>query len=149
MIESEDDVRAYVRQASAGRARWVEPALGSTPGLPDCWVPVSDRQVHLELKCGRLNNGMLRYTMRPEQRKQILQMVEDDVPVGLLVGVKGTKMVIFMHPEPRNIHGELSLRSEDAARHRLEFGIDESGGFWAGVNFIISDFEIRSNLVGQ
>ena len=54
MIVNEDDVRAWVRQASGGKARWVEPALGSTPGLPDCWVPFDSAQVHLELKAGEI-----------------------------------------------------------------------------------------------
>lgn len=87
MINSEDDVRAWVREASGGKARWVEPALGSTPGLPDCWVPMHcGSQVHLELKAGRLTGGMLRYKLRPEQKREIAKMADDSVPVGLRIG---------------------------------------------------------------
>lgn len=149
MINSEDDVRAYVRQASAGRARWVEPALGSTPGLPDCWVPMGDRQVHLELKCGEIKGGKLCFTVRPEQRREIKAMLKDGVTVGFCVGLAGTKSVLFMAATQESLAGKVVMNGEETPRMLVGGAVANNGGFWAGVNFIIYDFEIRSNLVDR
>lgn len=142
MINSEDDVRIWVRQASAGKARWVEPALGSTPGLPDCWVvadPETGCQVHLELKAGSVKGDNLRYKMRPEQVKQINAMRDDGVKVGLLVGLKGTNTLIFARISPKILSGEFSLH--DPKCEELWSVVDRRsiGQFWLGVNFIFSD----------
>jgi hypothetical protein len=142
LITSEDDVRTYVRQASAGRVRWVEPALGSTPGLPDCWVPLRcGRQVHLELKAGNLTKGILRYKVRPEQKREIAKMADDGVPVGLLIGIKGSKLVVFARPRAIFLFGEWSMRSDDLAEDWESWSTDSVGRFWSGVNFIFSDFQ--------
>lgn len=138
MILSEDDVRAYVREESGGKARWVEPALGSTPGLPDCWVPYEGQQVHFELKCGTLINGILRYAVRPEQRREIIAMKDDGIKVGLVIGVKGSKTVIFAKPTPEFLLGVVSLRVPSLFQQWLEFELDSKHGFWSGVNFIFS-----------
>lgn len=135
IINQEDDVRAWVREASEGKARWIEPALGSTAGLPDCWVPVDGRCVHLELKCGWIKKGELRFTVRPEQKRELLRMVEDGVPVGLLVGVKGTNSVVFLTVTEDVVNGAVSLAGEgDRLWKETE---SMAGGFWAGVNFIV------------
>jgi hypothetical protein len=99
IFKSESDVRVWVRIQSNGRARWIEHAAGGTPGLPDCWVPHGPHQVHLELKLADLNKaGQLRFTVRPQQRLEIMRMMHDAVPVGLLVGVKGTSVLLFVPP---------------------------------------------------
>lgn len=138
MIESEDDVRAYVRQASAGRARWVEPALGSTPGLPDCWVPMRcGRQVHLELKAGVIKGGVLQFTVRPEQRREIRALLRDSIPVGLLIGIEGTGSVVFAKITTTTLSGLRNLDNEFCFLTETK----KVGGFWSGVNFIFSDFQ--------
>lgn len=150
MILSEDDVRAYVREASGGKARWVEPALGSTPGLPDCWVPwkysVSfgdedeyfDAQVQLELKCGKIIRNSLCYDVRPEQRKQIIKMMDDGVKVGLIIGIKHSNTLIFTKPQPQFLQGKWSLVDDGLFPYRFECCVDELSSFWSGVNFIFS-----------
>ncbi len=141
MIDSEDDVRAYVRQASAGQARWVEPALGSTPGLPDCWVPMRcGRQVHLELKCGELKDGVLCFTVRPEQRREIKKMASERVPVGFLIGLSDSHSLAFTAATKESLCGKVLIASNETPRFWADSRELARDGFWAGVNFIFSDF---------
>jgi hypothetical protein len=148
VIESEDDVRAYVREASLGRARWVEPALGSTPGLPDCWVPlpverwrnIKTVQVHLELKAGVITEGYLRYELRPEQRREIRVMLADKLSVGLLIGIKGTQTVVFALPTEKALSGRIALEGDHFYKKCKPIAVSGTKeGFWAGVNFIFSE----------
>lgn len=109
MILSESDVRAHVRDVANGTARWIEPSLGSTIGLPDCWVPKQGVCVHIELKCGVLKNSELRYEVRPEQKKQLQLMKQDKVPCGLLIGVEGTEILIAARIDRESLSGRLKL----------------------------------------
>jgi len=136
VISSEDDVRAFVRQASEGKARWVEPGLGSTNGLPDCWVPFEGKQVHLELKVGRIQGGKLCFRMRPEQRREIRAMLEDGVPVGLAVGLLGTKSIIFLPPKMDVLNGKVDFAGNRTETKRLEVTTENQILFWKGVRFI-------------
>lgn len=128
-----------MRSASAGKARWVEPSMGSTVGLPDCWVPMEggQLQVHLELKAAVITTGFLRFHVRPEQRREIRSMIADKVPVGLVIGVKGTcGSFLFARPTDQILAG--SIKIGGARWDKTVFGVECSkvGGFWAGVNFI-------------
>lgn len=139
MINSEDDVRAWVREASGGKARWVEPALGSTPGLPDCWVPCGSHQVHFELKAAVLwdakGKSFLRYEVRPEQRREIRSGLMDRVRIGLIIGVKGTSSVLFALPSDHALAGKIGL--SDKVDQRRFMAMDcRSGQFWSGVDFV-------------
>lgn len=141
MIESEDDVRAYVRRASGGKARWVEPTLGSTAGLPDCWVPFPkqgwSQTVHLELKEGEIKDGHLVYHVRPEQRREFRAMHEDKIVAGFLVGLKGTDTLIFLLPVPQAIAGKVDLKT--IGRWSME--VTQESQFWRGVYFIFFGVE--------
>jgi len=141
VILSEDDVRAYVREASGGKARWIEPALGSTPGLPDCWVPKGKGigQVHLELKCGQIKNGRLRFKVRPEQKKEIKRMIQDGVVVGFLVGIQDTHNCVFMAVTGDSLGGNVGLSGDDTPKYFADVREIRHYGFWLGVNFIFSD----------
>lgn len=136
-IESEADVRRWVRRASGGRARWVEPASGSTPGLPDCWVPYPLQKpigsVHLELKCGELEGLRLRYKVRPEQKREIKAMLQDGQKVALLVGIKGTHACVFLPPLQRILAGSAVIEGG-----RWPVGdIRTDSSFWEGVISIV------------
>lgn len=138
MITSEDDVRAWVRKVSGGKARWVEPALGSTPGLPDCWVvwPKGRRtRVDLELKAAEVVKGQIRYHVRPEQKRQLKSMAEDGLAVGFLVGIVDSNAFVFLPIDRDSLAGRVSLT--DGVVPRL-WAFEESPEeqFWAGVNFI-------------
>ena len=139
MINSEDDVRAWVREASGGKARWVEPAMGSTPGLPDCWVPWGEYQVHLELKAGAVVNirgrSFLRYEVRPEQRREIRVGLMDKVRIGLLIGVKGTNSCVFALPSDHALAGKIDM-SDKVDQRRIMAMDNRSGQFWDGVEFV-------------
>lgn len=143
MINSEDDVRAWVREASGSKARWVEPALGSTPGLPDCWVPWRKLAgVWLELKCGVLIGEELRFSVRPEQRKQIRALDHEGYPVGLLVGIQGTGALVFAVQTADHLTGKIDM-SESEGRHWVMRRMDDVYPFQAGVNFIFLKCEER------
>jgi hypothetical protein len=111
VIANEDDVRTYVRKTANGKVRWVEPALGSTSGLPDCWVPWGSYCVHIELKCGEIKQGVLCYTVRPEQKRELRLMRTDGVPCGLLIGVQGTDTMVVALPTTEALSGRLELKN--------------------------------------
>jgi hypothetical protein len=137
IFKSESDVRVWVRIQSNGRARWIEHAAGGTPGLPDCWVPHGPHQVHLELKLADLNKaGQLRFTVRPQQRLEIMRMMHDAVPVGLLVGVKGTSVLLFVPPTRKGaLFGTIDFTGGEECYCMMpeEATTDD---FWRGVEFI-------------
>lgn len=140
MIVDEGDVRNWVRQASAGKARWVEPSMGSTIGLPDCWVPMDNglltMQVHLELKAGEIKGNKLCYTVRPEQRRELRAMLRDGVPVGFVIGVTGTVgSFVFAWPTTQAQTGRLAM---DSGQGHIIVEHSHVCGFWRGVNFIFS-----------
>lgn len=143
IIESEADVRKWVRECSGGKARWIEPNLGSSFGLPDCWVPwpleTGGDEVHLELKCAKLEGSILTYGVRPEQRSEIRSMVDDRVRVGLLIGVKGTPIVIFALPSTPWLRGKVDLRKAEGKSYMVDGAITTESCFQAGVNFIFSE----------
>lgn len=140
IVTHEDDVRAYVREASRGQARWVEPALGSTAGLPDCWVPWLGRCVHLELKAGELRRGYLHYEVRPEQRRELKAMVEDRIACGFLIGIKGGQTMVFARVDEGSLAGKVKIDQVQMGVKWLASQSDGIDGFLNGVIFIISDF---------
>jgi hypothetical protein len=75
-----------------GRHRlfWVEPASGSTPGMPDVMVPVGGgRIVMIELKVGTVIAGQWRCNLRPMQSLTIGSLVDQGAWVVVLVGERG------------------------------------------------------------
>jgi hypothetical protein len=146
MIKDEADVRSWVRQASAGKARWVEPSMGSTLGLPDCWVPISydvvgivkEAQVHLELKVGEIKGNHLCFTVRPEQRREIKSMIGDGVPVGMIIGIVGTDFAVFALPTRHVLNGKMSMVGGEAAANTMNISTQNDSRFYDGVFFIFS-----------
>jgi len=66
-------------------------------------------------------------------------MVDDRVRVGLLIGIKGTKIVIFALPSKPWLRGNVKLDSAEGQSYRVDGSVSLSGCFWAGVNFIFSE----------
>jgi hypothetical protein len=112
MITNEDDVRKHVRDVANGRVRWIEPGMGGTFGMPDCWVPKEGRCVHIELKCGFIKDGNLRYTVRPEQKKQLQLLKMDKIPCGLLIGVESTDLIIAAKIDAETLSGKLKMEKD-------------------------------------
>ena len=139
-VNGEFSVREWVAEASGGKARWVEPAIGSTPGLPDCWVPIGGRCMHLELKAGRISDGVLRYKVRAPQVKEMRSMVEDRVPVGLLIGVIDTGILIVSQVNDSSLAGSFEISSFGSKDWLwLDTVPAPEKNFRSLVNFIISD----------
>jgi len=89
VINSENDMRKLVRDA-IGSVYWIEPASGSTPGLPDAFVVGSFRCVFLELKLLKNVGGRWLTSFTKEQRKTLPQLVRDGADIMLVLGFKGT-----------------------------------------------------------
>jgi hypothetical protein len=136
MIKVEADVRSWVRSASGGRARWVEAAIGGTPGLPDCWVPQPGTMhaVHLELKLAELRGDQLVYKVRADQRKEMYRMMEDHVPFGLLLGIKGTDTLAFVPPGRGALFGQIGFTGMQDQRYAVMSA--PKGDFASGVTFL-------------
>ncbi len=80
--------------------------------------------------------SVLRYDVRPEQKREILALADEGVVVGLLVGIKGTHDLIFMPPKPKFLHGELSFNDQDWVPDCYHVTRMNERSFGAGVNFI-------------
>ena len=134
LITSENDVREMVRKGSGGLARWVEPAMGSTNGLPDCWLPVEregvTETVHLELKCGKLGGRELTFHVRPEQKRELRAMARDGVKAGFLVGVEASNMAIFLPVDDDSLAGKVAVSGGNLVLYRPVDG----KRFWQLVN---------------
>jgi len=90
-ISSEDDIRLAVR-VYIPRPMWIEPALGSTNGLPDFfWFPSVGRLVFGE--CKMVAGGLVHFT--PAQQRVFPRMVADGAEIGLVLGVRGTGQVFW------------------------------------------------------
>lgn len=65
----EEYLRSIIRQGFGKAVEWVEPAFGSTPGLPDCNLDIGGSQkMPVELKAWELNKkGVVVAAMRPAQ----------------------------------------------------------------------------------
>lgn len=111
-----------MRDGLGEKARWVEPARGSTLGLPDCWVPIDNTRIQtwVELKLATLKGDTLSYTLRPEQKKQISSMVADRLVVGIIAGLKGGDRVWAMLINEATLSGEFDLKIGEQERWAVE-----------------------------
>lgn len=135
MFRSENDVRKWMRDGLGDKVRWVEPARGSTLGLPDCWVPIDGTrtQVWVELKLAELCGDRLLFTVRPEQRKQISSMVQDRMIVGVIAGEKGGNRVWAMNINDSVLAGDVDVRSGVAGKWLKELSPSSVVGPTQGV----------------
>lgn len=99
----EADVRAEVREAFPN-AQWVEAALGGSHGLPDCFINDVDglmsRVAFFELKVADVRGVMVKYQVRPAQRKRIKLMMPAGYCVWFLIGEKGGDRLWKVKPGP-------------------------------------------------
>lgn len=107
VVNNESDVRKYCRDALGDYVKFLEPALGSTIGMPDCLIPVNrightakhPFTIFIELKVGEFTDKVdkdtgepivvLEYDVRVEQKKVHRWMVEIGLPSYFMVFVKG------------------------------------------------------------
>jgi hypothetical protein len=141
MIRNENDIRALVRADAKGKDRWVEPAIGSTYGLPDCWVAHKGHCVHVELKVGALvhkgvNMPSVKFELRAGQRSEIKAMMRDGLKVGVLVGLINTDVAWFIRPCLGLYRGEVTAEEMLMYSQECEFGSNSSKSFESGLSFL-------------
>ena len=142
-FQSENDLRSWVRWASFGKARWVEPSIGSTTGLPDFWVPFGGfgLSTHIELKFGEIHKGsMLKYNIRTSQIREINKMLADGISVGLMVGIKDSKEIIILPPTEEALSGYVDMSDLHGNKKRLVDGSLRKS-FWFGISFVFRTAE--------
>jgi hypothetical protein len=140
MFRLETDLRKWMRDGLGDKARWVEPARGSTIGLPDCWMPIDGSRVPVwvELKVADVKGNRLVFTIRPEQRKQLTSMVRDKAVVGLIAGVKYANMVLAMMINDQTMNGDVDISEGLKAGWLIELSNNAIVGPTQGVYFIFS-----------
>ena len=105
----ESDLRLWVRKQAGEIPWWIEPSQGSTLGIPDCCIPIGGGRVAwLELKIGEMKDGRMTYRVRPEQRRQIKTMLEQQQSIALLVGVSGSDIVAALTPTEEALDGQIT-----------------------------------------
>lgn len=126
LLKSEKDVRDWVKKCTNRKARWVEPSVGSTVGLPDCWIPmgVGRPQVHVELKHGKVTEtGRVKFTVRPSQKTEIKKMIADGVPVLFFVSINLTKIILMMTVNDDVLSGVVEQDPDNG--YRMVWGYDD------------------------
>ena len=140
MIQNENDLRALVREECGDKARWVEPGLGSSYGLPDCWVAHKGHCVHLELKLGRIIQvgelSTLAFDLRPGQRQEIKAMMRDKIKVGVLVGLVHSNLIWFLRPVKEVIEGRVGSQILVNQSNEWEAGSTGEKSFESGINML-------------
>lgn len=107
-IHSELDLRHWCKKNhhSPKMIRWTEPAINSTFGLPDLWVPHNHHpSVQVELKIAKNHPtpnqpSKSRITIRPNQRKQLLLIHRTPAPVGIIVAIQDTDIIYALRIRP-------------------------------------------------
>ena len=140
VFKSENDLRSWVRLAANGKSRWVEPAFGSTLGLPDVWVPTGEygQVVNLELKIGKMEGALLRYKVRAEQKREMKAMRHDLCAVGLLVAISNTPDMVFMNIDDYSLSGAVCIEKMVDDGDGFLISSHRSIALTLGVNFIFS-----------
>jgi hypothetical protein len=123
----ESDLRKWVREQAGDRPWWIEPSQGSTIGLPDCCVDYGarGRVVWVELKLAELrgisDRLKLDYDVRPAQRDVIGDMLFRGQSVSMLIGVKGSRMVLALKATQQSLSGRIDSMLDCYSRGDLRF----------------------------
>lgn len=109
----ESDLRGIWKEAMIRRSYWVEPAIGSTCGLPDVFHVNGGESVFAELKRGSFNGEFLCYKVRKSQRMEIPNLISDGATVVVAVAIRLTNYVHIIDVslcEKAVLSGNLSVR---------------------------------------
>lgn len=118
-IATESDLRRWLRVRFGSRLFWVEPSAGSTFGVPDCFLALDGQAIFLEAKLAVImkRDDVVKFNVRPEQRRVITRMMEWDLVVLGVVAVKGTPDVHVFWPDEGFLDGRLKVDDQwDRAR---------------------------------
>ncbi len=114
MMKLETDLRKWVRSQKGLIPRWVEPARGATIGTPDMWfmIPVSAEHVAtvwVELKLAAVMGSVLKFEVRPQQRKVLRGITAEGGTALILVGEKMGDRKWLMKPDEDALNGRVRL----------------------------------------
>ena len=109
MFKVEQDLRVWLQERIGPRGRWVEPAMGSTTGLPDVWTTIDDSgEVYfIELKLGDWKPEHVKVEFRPAQRNQFCRMLRESLNVYCLAGERKGDRVLLAKLTENQLNGEL------------------------------------------
>lgn len=115
VIKSEKDVRKFVRENFGKRAKFIEPSMGSTKGIPDCYLLLGGL-LWIELKSGPLTgDGHVVSDVRPAQAEQIGDLLNDGQKVAMLIGVEGHDKLILTQGRDQMLSGRVRIpKTKDA-----------------------------------
>lgn len=77
------------------RLYWIEAARGGTFGLQDLFLSMDGRLWPIELKAGNLQDGAVRASIRPAQRRIARRMSNQGIPNFTCVAIRKTKTVVI------------------------------------------------------
>ena len=108
---NEADVRTWMKRIGGKHLFWVEPARGSTFGLPDAYCAINGLgHLWFELKYGTLHlNDCLTFELRPEQRATMRRLLDAGGRVALAVGYFGAVSPIILRANERVLSGKVHL----------------------------------------
>ncbi len=104
MFETEKDVRRWVRDLELPNF-WVEAAAGGTFGFSDCVLGVAGQPLFMELKLGKLHNGIVRFNVRPQQRRFMMNAQRAGFKCALAIGVEKSDTLLLT-----TVHSRWNLR---------------------------------------
>jgi hypothetical protein len=99
LLRNETDLRRHMM--SLRECFRVEAQVGGTVGLPDIFWQEVGCTIFSEIKVGTVGerSGLLRFSVRPDQRRTITRMVSQKIPVAITVGIKGTRQAWLLRPD--------------------------------------------------
>lgn len=94
----EKHLRFWLNNAYSGQLDFIEPAFGSTVGIPDVQIPIGDKKLPVELKIGSMTlSGFLNVVLRPSQYHYHIMSAEHGIPTAVMVAVgASTKFDVFV-----------------------------------------------------
>jgi hypothetical protein len=110
--KSEKDIRKAIRdqKSFADRTFWIEPNLGSTDGLPDCFVLMGwEKLAWLELKLGAIDKGHLLFKVRSAQRDVMLSLSGKGQRCYILAGEENGTRLWLLPCERAVLNGRVEL----------------------------------------
>ena len=111
-VINEADVRTWMKRIAGKHLFWVEPARGSTFGLPDAYCAINGLgHLWIELKFGALHrfSDHLSFDLRPEHRATIRRLIDNGGRVALVVGYFGAISHIILRANERVLSGKVHL----------------------------------------
>ena len=127
----ESDVRRWVRTQKGVKVRWVEPSMGSTIGTPDAWFHIYvagqcwPTTVWVELKLADLDDGNVRFTVRPEQKRTIRALKSEGGVVFILAGIRKGRGLWLMDPVESVLAGCVDVSKSSEEKTAVFLGQEE------------------------